>query len=238
MKNTLMKTVAIFALLLVLLGIYAGIRHFQKQLPPPPGLEPVKISSPPIQQQEKMVRKVDFKFVDGEHEIKFNQVPLVVKKEGIEGNILKTLVEKIPELATATIPSQHLKAAPGDFERLIRGDEIEQVDREKTLIALEVALKQAQDAATITVPLAKKPGDGPESFNNKRKEMGFNTLIASFTTFHEGHVDDDNRNVNLKIAVEKIDGLIIQPGKKFSFNKVVGPRTEKCGFKKAGVISQ
>lgn len=238
MKNTLIKTVAIFALLLVLLGIYAGIRHFQKQLPPPPGIDQVKPSTVPVQEQEKTVRRVDFKFLDGEHEIKFNQVPLVVKKEGIEGDILKSLVEKIPELASATMPSQHQKAAPGDFDRLVRGDEIEQVDREKTLQALEVALKQAQDAATITVPLAKKPGDGPESFNNKRKEMGFNTLIASFTTFHEGHVDDENRNVNLKIAVEKIDGLIIQPGKKFSFNKVVGPRTEKCGFKKAGVISQ
>lgn len=45
-----------------------------------------------------------------------------------------------------------------------------------------------------------------------------------------------NRNVNLTQACKKINGTILKPGESFSFNKVVGPRTTKNGFKEATVI--
>ncbi|MBQ8161379.1 MAG: VanW family protein [Clostridia bacterium] len=48
------------------------------------------------------------------------------------------------------------------------------------------------------------------------------TPIASFST--------DNRNENIRLAFSKISGIILQPGAQFSFNNVVGQRTEKNGF--------
>lgn len=41
---------------------------------------------------------------------------------------------------------------------------------------------------------------------------------------------DDNRNNNIRLAFEKINGTVLEPGSKFSFNNVVGWRTEKNGF--------
>lgn len=44
------------------------------------------------------------------------------------------------------------------------------------------------------------------------------------------------RAANIKLAAQLLDGVVIQPNEVFSFNKTVGPRTEKQGFKKAKVI--
>ena len=43
----------------------------------------------------------------------------------------------------------------------------------------------------------------------------------------------DNRNDNIRLAFSKINGYVLQPGKTFSFNKVVGNRSTKNGFKTA-----
>ena len=49
-------------------------------------------------------------------------------------------------------------------------------------------------------------------------------------------VSDKDRNFNLKLAASKINGLVLQPGQEFSFNGVVGERTEKQGYRIAHVI--
>lgn len=59
-------------------------------------------------------------------------------------------------------------------------------------------------------------------------------VLARFETKYS--VSDSIRNFNLKLAADKLDGHVIAPGEEFSFNEVVGPRTEKEGYKVAGVI--
>jgi vancomycin resistance protein YoaR len=49
-------------------------------------------------------------------------------------------------------------------------------------------------------------------------------------------VADKDRNFNLKLAASKVNGHVIPPGETFSFNGVVGERTEQQGYKIAGVI--
>jgi len=44
------------------------------------------------------------------------------------------------------------------------------------------------------------------------------------------------RAANITLAAQLLNGVVIQPNEVFSFNKTVGPRTEKQGFKKAKVI--
>lgn len=46
---------------------------------------------------------------------------------------------------------------------------------------------------------------------------------------------DKPRSQNLKVAAEKIDGYVLLPGEKFSFNEVVGERSAENGFNLAGV---
>lgn len=60
-------------------------------------------------------------------------------------------------------------------------------------------------------------------------------VLASFET--EYKTSDFERNFNLKLAASKLNGYVLQPGQEFSFNEVVGARTEKEGYKIAHVIT-
>jgi len=58
------------------------------------------------------------------------------------------------------------------------------------------------------------------------------TLLANVTTQIDKH-STDNRTNNIIRACELISGKTVQPGKKFSFNSTVGPRSIKNGFYEA-----
>ena len=70
------------------------------------------------------------------------------------------------------------------------------------------------------------------------KEIGteaFPDLLATFSTnYKAGNV---NRTTNLKLAANKINGTVLLPNEEFSYNKVVGERSEKTGFKMAATYS-
>ena len=55
-------------------------------------------------------------------------------------------------------------------------------------------------------------------------------LIGKFTTSFSS--SGENRRYNIALAAERINGVFIESGEAFSFNKAVGERTEKNGFKK------
>ena len=59
--------------------------------------------------------------------------------------------------------------------------------------------------------------------------------IASFSTSFKGN-DSSGRVHNLKKGVEKLHGVMIKPGREFSFNDTTGARTEKNGWEKAATI--
>ncbi len=48
---------------------------------------------------------------------------------------------------------------------------------------------------------------------------------------------EKDRNYNLKVAAEKVNGTILLPGEELSFNTKVGDRTEKEGYRVAHVIT-
>lgn len=43
----------------------------------------------------------------------------------------------------------------------------------------------------------------------------------------------ENRNHNIRLSFAKFNGYILKPGRTFSFNDIVGPRTEAAGFREA-----
>lgn len=59
-------------------------------------------------------------------------------------------------------------------------------------------------------------------------------VLAEFKTRFS--VRKRSRNDNLKLVASHIDGHVMQPDEVFSFNEVVGARSEKEGYKTAGVI--
>lgn len=62
----------------------------------------------------------------------------------------------------------------------------------------------------------------------------YSNLYAKYTS---NYVNNKDRTTNLKIASKAINGTILQPGETFSFNRVVGKRTESKGYKKAHVFT-
>ncbi len=74
----------------------------------------------------------------------------------------------------------------------------------------------------------------PEVLSKDLSEKLFRDVLASTET---PHTSDSNRNTNLKLACEAINGYILMPGDTFDYNKVLGERTEEKGYKPAGALS-
>lgn len=51
------------------------------------------------------------------------------------------------------------------------------------------------------------------------------------------HTSNANRNTNLRLACQAINGLVLEPGDEFSFNDVVGQRTSERGYRSAPAYS-
>lgn len=62
-------------------------------------------------------------------------------------------------------------------------------------------------------------------------ENAFANKLATYTTNYDA--SNVNRNNNLVLASQKLNGTIINPGEEFSYNKAVGQRTIEAGFKEA-----
>lgn len=63
------------------------------------------------------------------------------------------------------------------------------------------------------------------------EKSGVKDLLGIYTTYF--NAIDTNRTSNIRVAVEKINGTLLQPGEVFSYNGVVGPRDIQHGFKEA-----
>ena len=60
------------------------------------------------------------------------------------------------------------------------------------------------------------------------------TPISEYSTHFDSNLV--NRTVNIRLAAKALDGKILAPGKRFSFNESVGKRTTEAGFKEATII--
>ena len=66
------------------------------------------------------------------------------------------------------------------------------------------------------------------------KRMTSYELKSSFNTGFSSSTDE--RAHNIKLCSSKINGTVLECGEEFSFNKTVGKRTEKNGYKRAKII--
>ena len=112
-----------------------------------------------------------------------------------------------------------------------------QTTPETTVMSLDAkALPDAVVAAlqsdrTVDVPLVA----APKRISDEALAQ-MTDLVAEYTT----HFPASNRPrcSNIKLASSKLNGTILMPGEKLSFNRTVGERTLRGGFKLAGVYKQ
>lgn len=94
--------------------------------------------------------------------------------------------------------------------------------------AAQRALEKASYGQTLSIPMEYVE---PEILG---EEVYFRDVLGSCET---RHTDNENRNTNLRLVCQFLDGLILQPGEEFSYNAAVGERSTERGFKSAGSYS-
>lgn len=94
---------------------------------------------------------------------------------------------------------------------------------------ITAALDRWEKGVTVTVdPVITEPAITKDAL-----AANF-TLVAAYTT---ETTRDSNRNTNIDLACQAINGTALMPGETFSFNESTGQRTTAKGYKSAGAIA-
>jgi vancomycin resistance protein YoaR len=142
------------------------------------------------------------------------------KDNGIEPVLLEQAIAKLVPKPTPA----RVVLVKGAYVRTPETSTLK-LDRDNLFAATTNAIYQNR---SVAVPLTE--GEKSVSDENLKK---ISQVVAEFSTKFSAR--NRPRANNIKIASSKIDGLVLAPGERFSFNGTVGRRTIESGFKEAGV---
>ncbi len=108
--------------------------------------------------------------------------------------------------------------------------EVNGVDFELPIEEIKQQLKEEKEEYVIPLKITK-----PEVTIKDLQYTNnfFPDQLSKFSTRYSE--TNENRANNMKLSAEKINGTILMPGEEFSYNKIVGARTIKAGYKEAAV---
>lgn len=119
---------------------------------------------------------------------------------------------------------------PGDTVEIVESSAGTGVDLDAAYNDLQDIIREDEEPYIRLGLIEVQPAQTTEDIVNLR----VNGLIARFTTNFD--IKKTNRVYNIRVAAAALDGLILKPGEEFSFNKVVGPRSQEAGYKLAPTI--
>ncbi len=106
-----------------------------------------------------------------------------------------------------------------------------QVDKAELGRIIEEHSKTEEQERLLPVVFTK-----PDVTAEDAASMLFRDELANFSTPFETRTQNEkNRMHNINLAASKYNDFILMPDEEFSFNKVVGPRNEKYGYKEAHI---
>lgn len=97
-----------------------------------------------------------------------------------------------------------------------------------------------KDQLTSDVAKALMEGDYTASIEATTIDSDVSFRASDFkkiATYVTHTTNNSNRNNNVDLACKAVDGIIIQPGAKFSYNETLGKRTAEKGYKEAGAYA-
>lgn len=97
--------------------------------------------------------------------------------------------------------------------------------------AAYTAVRHAVASGYETVDLPLKVDKARVSAADLR---AINGLLAQYTTRFKTYQRD--RTYNLKLAAKALNGIVLKPGEKFSYNAIVGPRVAERGYRNAPIF--
>lgn len=189
-------------------------------------------------------------YIEGENLIISNgKVGIYVKKEELKNRITKAIEEQIngAEIGVIEIPVEEKEPEKIDIEKIreeiykepqnayyeenpvVLHKEINGIDLKISIEEAKEILEEEKEEYVIPLTITK-----PEILvEDLQKQDFFPEQISKYITRYDE--SNTNRSTNIKLASEKINGTILMPGETFSYNKIVGERTIKAGYKEAAV---
>ncbi|MDE5830645.1 MAG: VanW family protein [Clostridia bacterium] len=175
---------------------------------------------------------------------------IIVDEEALREELKKFVYDKIEGKEINKIEIPVITKTPGDIDiEKIQSEIYKEAQNasydEKTSkltihsdgIDLGISIDEAkqrllveQEEYIIPIKITK-----PEITTDMLGEDAFPDVIASFSTRYDSH--NINRATNIDLAAKTIDGTILAPGERFSFNSIVGPTTASKGYLLAGAYS-
>ncbi|MBN2530009.1 MAG: VanW family protein [Deltaproteobacteria bacterium] len=106
------------------------------------------------------------------------------------------------------------------------------LDVYSTLEKMDEALATGKNEVKMNVKSVK-----PEVVAAELKNIDVDTVAGFYETPYSRQKKDVDRTYNVKLGASILDGHVIMPGELFSFNDVVGERSQARGFRYAPVIA-
>lgn len=104
--------------------------------------------------------------------------------------------------------------------------EVDGVDFNITIEEAKNILKEQKEEYRIPLKITK-----PEITTNQISASVFPSVISTFTTKYDASAK--GRSTNISLVAEVINGKVLLPGEKFSFNAIVGNTTKEKGYQLA-----
>lgn len=201
-----------------------------------------------VKQPQLIIEETQVSIISGHDGIKIDTENLLAHLDDIikdyYGNtdIQIPLIVTKPKKLNAVKLSQQINKPPEDAKIEILNNEVSiiqpVVGRNIELSSLVKLISLVEDHADKTETLDVDFIE-PELTTQEIESALFRDTLSNMSTwFGTSTENGQNRGINIAIALSKIAGKILAPGETFSFNEIVGPRTEKEGYKTAHIYYQ
>lgn len=153
-----------------------------------------------------------------------------VRVEGPEPEALERLAARLDGLAGEPSIEPRVRVEEPGRAVIVPGRPGRRVDRGGLARELRAALQQG-GLRPVEVPWETV---APSLTEAELEPLKSPRLLGAYVTRYDPL--EQERAVNLALAAQALDGLVLRPGATFSFNEVVGPRVRERGYKEAPVL--
>jgi len=113
-----------------------------------------------------------------------------------------------------------------------KGEDGRSVPKSRLIAGINLAANNNIDSVPVPVITEK----APINISDNLKNLGINELLSTgYTTYYGSPA---NRMFNIKHGITKYNGLLVQPGEEFSFNKILGEVDGSTGYLPEKIIKK
>lgn len=142
----------------------------------------------------------------------------------IDEQPLRALAARLAKELDQTVQDARFDFNGGNLKVLRASKEGRELDQAATVALIKEKLLAGERTADLPVAIVK-----PAVSSENPNALGIVERIGGASTSFAGSIPE--KKWNIKLAAERLNGVVVPPGGTFSFNKEVGPTTLAAGFK-------